>query len=75
MWKPVLVISLGSALSALLRWVLSIKLNSLLPTVRPGTLTANLMAATPSATLSPPSSKRRPSRLRGGYWSSAVRCY
>src|SRR5579859_3687440 len=38
MWKPILVISLGSALGALLRWVLGTKLNSLFPTVPPGTL-------------------------------------
>lgn len=43
MWKPILVISLGSALGALLRWVLSTKLNSLLPAIPPGTLTANLV--------------------------------
>jgi CrcB protein len=43
MWKPILAISLGSALGALLRWVLGIKLNSLFPTLPPGTLTANLV--------------------------------
>lgn len=43
MWKPILVISLGSALGALLRWALGTKLNSLFPTVPPGTLTANLV--------------------------------
>lgn len=43
MWKPVLAISLGSALGALLRWVLGTKLNGLFPTVPPGTLTANLV--------------------------------
>ena len=43
MWKPILVISLGAALGALLRWVLGDKLNSLFPAIPPGTLTANLI--------------------------------
>ena len=43
MWKPILAISLGSALGALLRWVLGTRLNSLFPVVPPGTLTANLV--------------------------------
>jgi fluoride exporter len=43
MWKPILAISIGSILGGLLRWVLGIKLNSLFPTVPPGTLTANLV--------------------------------
>jgi CrcB protein len=43
MWKPILVISLGSALGALLRWVLGTKLNGFFPTIPPGTLTANLV--------------------------------
>ena len=43
MWKPVLVISLGSALGALLRWGLGNQFNSLFPTVPPGTLAANLI--------------------------------
>ena len=43
MWKPILAISLGSALGALLRWVLGTKLNSLFPDIPPGTLTANLI--------------------------------
>lgn len=43
MWKPILVISLGAALGALLRWVLGIKLNSLFPSIPPGTLSANLI--------------------------------
>lgn len=43
MWKPILAISLGSALGALLRWGLGTKLNSLFPDIPPGTLTANLI--------------------------------
>jgi len=43
MWKPILAISLGAALGALLRWQLGLKLNSLFPSLPPGTLTANLI--------------------------------
>ena len=43
MWKPILAISLGAALGALLRWQLGLKLNSLFPTLPPGTLAANLV--------------------------------
>jgi CrcB protein len=43
MWKPILAISLGAALGALLRWQLGIKLNSFFPSLPPGTLTANLV--------------------------------
>jgi len=43
MWKPILAISLGAALGALLRWVLGAKLNSLFPDIPPGTLAANLV--------------------------------
>ena len=43
MWKPIVAISLGSALGALLRWFLGTKLNGFFPTVPPGTLTANLV--------------------------------
>jgi CrcB protein len=43
MWKPILVISLGSALGAVLRWDLGTRLNSLFPDIPPGTLTANLI--------------------------------
>ncbi len=43
MWKPILAISLGSALGALLRWGLGTKLKSLFPDIPPGTLTANLI--------------------------------
>ena len=41
--RAVFVISLGSALGALLRWQLGLRLNSLFPTVPPGTLAANLI--------------------------------
>ncbi len=43
MWKPILAISLGAALGALLRWQLGLKLNSLFPVLPPGTLAANLV--------------------------------
>jgi CrcB protein len=43
MWKPILAISFGSALGALLRWVLGNQLNGFFPTVPPGTLAANLI--------------------------------
>lgn len=43
MLKPVLAVSLGSALGALLRWGLGSRLNGLFPTIPPGTLTANLI--------------------------------
>jgi len=43
MWKPILAISLGAALGALLRWQLGLKLNSLFPSLPPGTLAANLI--------------------------------
>ena len=43
MWKPILAISLGSSLGALLRWGLGSQLNSLFPAVPPGTLAANLI--------------------------------
>ena len=40
MWKSILAIALGAALGALLRWFLGLKLNSLLPSIPPGTLLA-----------------------------------
>lgn len=43
MWKPILAISMGASLGALLRWQLGVKLNSLFPSLPPGTLTANLV--------------------------------
>lgn len=45
MWKSVLAISVGSALGALLRWQLGIRLNAVFPTIPPGTLVANLIGA------------------------------
>ena len=45
MWKSILVIALGAALGALLRWQLGAKLNSIFPTIPPGTLAANLIGA------------------------------
>ncbi len=45
MWKSVAAIAVGSALGALLRWQLGDKLNSLFPTIPPGTLAANLIGA------------------------------
>ncbi|WP_371233488.1 fluoride efflux transporter CrcB [Pseudomonas sp. QE6] len=43
MWKSILAVSLGAALGALLRWVLGLKLNTLLPSLPPGTVVANLL--------------------------------
>ena len=43
MWKSILAISVGAALGALLRWRLGARLDSLFPTVPPGTLAANLI--------------------------------
>ncbi|WP_217997787.1 fluoride efflux transporter CrcB [Paraburkholderia kururiensis] len=43
-WKPIFAIAAGATLGALLRWFLGLKLNSLFPTVPPGTLSANLIA-------------------------------
>ena len=45
MWKSVAAIAAGAALGALLRWQLGDKLNSLFPTIPPGTLAANLIGA------------------------------
>jgi len=45
MWKSILAIALGAALGALLRWQLGSKLNSVFPTIPPGTLAANLIGA------------------------------
>ncbi len=45
MWKAVVAISLGAALGALARWQLGERLNSLFPTMPPGTLVANLIGA------------------------------
>ena len=43
MLKAILAVSVGSALGGLLRWSLSIKLNSAFPALAPGTLVANLL--------------------------------
>jgi fluoride exporter len=43
MWKPILAISTGAALGALSRWTLGAQLNSLFPTMPPGTLVANII--------------------------------
>ena len=45
MWKSIVAIGLGAALGALLRWQLGSRLNSVFPTIPPGTLTANLIGA------------------------------
>jgi fluoride exporter len=43
MLKPVVAIFLGAGVGALLRWALGVQLNSLFPTIPPGTLSANLI--------------------------------
>lgn len=43
MWRTIVAISLGAALGALFRWQLGIRLNSLFPSIPPGTLVANLI--------------------------------
>jgi CrcB protein len=43
MLNAVLAISVGSALGALLRWQLGLKLNEYFPTLPPGTLAANIV--------------------------------
>jgi fluoride exporter len=45
MWKSIVSISIGASLGALLRWWLGAQLNSLFPTIPPGTLAANLIGA------------------------------
>ena len=45
MIKPVLAISIGAALGALLRWALGLKLNAVLEVIPFGTVAANLLAA------------------------------
>lgn len=45
MWKAAVAISVGAALGALARWQLGERLNSLFPTIPPGTLLANLIGA------------------------------
>lgn len=43
MWKPIVAISLGSALGAILRWEFGNRLNALFPAIPPGTLFANII--------------------------------
>jgi CrcB protein len=43
MWKSVFAISIGAAVGALSRWQLGLKLNSIFPSIPPGTLAANLI--------------------------------
>lgn len=43
MWRTIVAISLGAALGALFRWQLGVRLNSLFPSIPPGTLVANLI--------------------------------
>lgn len=43
MWTSVLAISVGAALGAVLRWLLGLWLNALLPALPPGTLAANVI--------------------------------
>lgn len=43
--KSIIAICVGASVGALLRWVLSVKLNALFPTLPPGTLVANLAGA------------------------------
>ncbi len=43
MWTGVLAIGIGAALGAVLRWLLGLWLNALLPAIPPGTLAANLI--------------------------------
>lgn len=45
MWKSTAAIVVGAALGAVLRWHLGTRLNSLFPTIPPGTLAANLIGA------------------------------
>ena len=45
MLKPVLAMSIGAALGALLRWALGLKLNAVLAVIPFGTVAANLLAA------------------------------
>jgi fluoride exporter len=43
MWKSIAAIAIGASLGALFRWWLGLKLNSVFPTIPPGTLAANLI--------------------------------
>ncbi len=43
MWKSFAAVSIGGTLGCLFRWWLGLQLNSLFPTIPPGTLAANLI--------------------------------
>lgn len=43
MLNSILAISLGASVGAVMRWLLGLSLNSLFPTIPPGTLVANLL--------------------------------
>jgi fluoride exporter len=43
MWKSIVSVCVGASLGALLRWWLGAQLNSLFPTIPPGTVVANLI--------------------------------
>jgi len=43
MWKSVAAVSIGGMLGCLLRWLLGLQLNNLLPAIPPGTLAANVI--------------------------------
>lgn len=43
MWKSIVAVCVGASLGALLRWWLGAQLNSLFPTIPPGTLASNLV--------------------------------
>lgn len=43
MFSTLIAISVGASLGAILRWLLSVGLNGLFPTLPPGTLAANLL--------------------------------
>lgn len=43
MLKSLIVIAIGASVGAWLRWLLSIKLNALFPTIPPGTVVANMV--------------------------------
>ncbi len=44
MWKPIIAVTIGSAVGGLMRWGLSLRFNVLFPDVPPGTLASNLVA-------------------------------
>lgn len=45
MLKPIIFIALGATIGATLRWMIGLKLNSLFPTIPPGTIVANLVGS------------------------------